>query len=155
MIPFYFSLLLFSCATSSLVTTILDIPAQARNNGFRKFVHNQLANWMSTNGYQECFVTEGIRIGGPFSYSGPFYCHLNPKVEGNYQFIPLLDFGRIKKFEHLVPGNEGQEKEIRGMLTELIYKEIFESSHYIKIRNVVVNQKNFGPFVLDEKCYEL
>jgi hypothetical protein len=108
---------------------------------------------MSANGYQECFATEGIRIGGPYYYSGPFYCHLNPKIEGNYQLIPQLDFGRNKKFEHLKPGKE-QAREIRGMLEELIHPRIFESSHYIKVRNVVVNDHNFGPFVLEEKCYE-
>ena len=74
---------------------------------------------MRSNDIEECFVIGGISIAeldGTTFYGGPFYQNQKLPKEGLYQYIPVLDFGRIQKFSHLKPGRENQETEIRGML---------------------------------------
>jgi hypothetical protein len=150
---FHLLLLVASCIANSMVRTDLELDAYSPDGGFRRYSHNRLALYMRSMQIDEYFVSKNLLIGGN-SY-GPCYFNLNPKIEGGYQIIDVLDFGRLSEFDGLdLQLDPKKDRAILWVLNNLIKPEIFESIYKILIKNVIVNGKNYGSHTLTETFYQ-
>jgi hypothetical protein len=119
------------------------------DNGYRRFAHTALANFMKKYSIDDCFVSEALTVNGK-NY-GTRYLNFKPLIDGEYQVIPVLDFGNLDEFQTVFPGAD--ENAIASMKERLITFEVFESEYKIWIKNVIINGRNFGEHKINETLY--